>query len=79
MEQIALLDLPAVETLRRRVPKQPAEPTPQREETIHQTLKRYAREAAEIRVELRRQGKIGLPLLEGLGGGEGRGVNEVTL
>lgn len=46
-QQISLLDLPAIETIRKPAPKpQPAT------ETIHQTLARYAREAAEIRAAL---------------------------
>jgi hypothetical protein len=55
--QMSSLDHPPVEIGRKPTKRKPA-PQPQREETIHQTLVRYAREAAEIRRQLKADGKL---------------------
>lgn len=48
-QQIALLDLPAIETIRKPAVKPATQPAT---ETIHQTLARFSREAAENRAAL---------------------------
>lgn len=56
MTQPTLFDISPVKSIKRKPAPAPA-PQPATE-TIHQTLARYAREAAENRAQLRREGKI---------------------